>query len=164
MQRPNFFYWYYNQGIWELLEIWKNFLFFVWRYFSVFELFKTLLCPWHRDISVHNWRGLHPFRTFELILENTISSFIGAIIRLVVICIGIMFFLAVLIIGIIMNFLWISAPLVILFFFAYAIKGSSMPLVYGGFILIWIIFSVYCYFCDTEIAIVNMGLDEILNY
>ena len=97
MRKPNFFHWYYNQGIWELLEIWKNFLFFAWRHFSIFELFKTLLCPWHRDVSVQNWRGLHPFMTLELIIGNIVSRILGAVVRSVVLCAGIIFFLFVLI-------------------------------------------------------------------
>lgn len=164
MERPNFFHWYYNQGVWELLEIWKNFLLFALRYFSIFELLKTLIYPWHRDVAIQNWRGLHPFRTFELVLENIISRAIGAVVRLVMIFVGIIFFLLILMAGLIINFLWISAPLIVLFLLFYAAKGFINPLASGGFILCWVVFSIYCYFYDTENPIINMELEEFSNH
>lgn len=164
MKKPNFFYWYYSQGVWELLEIWKNFLFFVFRNFSIFRLLKTLVYPWHRDVSIQSWRGLHPFRTLEIIIENIISRFIGIIVRLVIICFGIALFIAVIFFGIVINFIWISAPLFFLFLFAFSIKGLINPFFSGGFVLGWIIFSIYCYLNDTKIVATEMGPDEFLKH
>lgn len=162
MKRPNFFHWYYNQGVWELLEIWKNFLLFVLRYFSIFELLKTLVYPWHRDVSVQNWRGLHPFRTFELVLENIISRAIGTVVRLITIFAGVLFLASVAITGLVINFLWISAPLIFLFLLIYATRGLANIFIAGIFILGWVLFSVYCYFHDNEVPAVKIGPDEFI--
>ena len=92
MKRPFFFAWYYNKGLQQVLEIWKNFLFFSWRYFSVAELLLTLFAPWHRDVEIRNWRGWNPLRSSEMLIENFFSRLIGLIVRLVVISIGLIFF------------------------------------------------------------------------
>jgi len=164
MKRPNFLSWYYNQGVHELLEIWKNFLFFAWRHFSITELLQTLLSPWRRDVSLQSWRGLHPLKTVELLFENLISRFIGAIVRSVVICVGIVVCLSVLAVGIVINFLWIGAPIIAVLIFVYVSKGMLNPIVAGTLFLIWIIFSIICYFNDTKTEMVRMEIDELLKH
>ena len=162
MKKPNFLFWYYNQGIHELLEIWKNFLFFVWRHFSIMELLRTLFSPWRRDVSVQSWRGLHPFKTIELFFENVISRLIGAVVRMAVICVGIGACLCILVVGIVINFIWISAPIVVVILFIYALRGIFNPLAFGMLFLIWTIFSIICYFSDTKTEMVHMEIDEFL--
>lgn len=164
MKQPNFLFWYYSQGIHELLEIWKNFLFFAWRHFSITELLRTLFSPWRRDVSLQSWRGLHPLKTAELLFENLISRFIGAIVRMVVICIGIVSFLGVLVVGIAISFLWISMPIAVVIIFVYVSKGIFNPIAAGALFFIWIISSVICYFNDTKTEMVCMEFDEFLKH
>jgi len=164
MKKPNFLFWYYSQGIQELLEIWKNFLFFAWRYFSITELLRTLFSPWRRDVSAQSWRGLHPIKTLELLLENLISRFIGAIVRIVIICLGTVICLCVLAAGIVINFLWISAPIAAVILFIYVSRGIFNPVAAGALFLIWIILSVICYFNDTKTEMVSMEIDELLKH
>lgn len=166
MRRPNFFYWYYNDGIHGLLEIWKNFLVFVWKYFSIVELFRTLFSPWRRDVTARNWRGFHPLKTLEILLENLISCLIGSIVRLGIILFGIGVFGMVLILGIIANFIWISGPflLAIIFVYAYMSKGAIGLLWAGGFSLLAIAASIFCYLEDTKIQLSEMSLEEIAKH
>lgn len=164
MRKPNFFSWYYNQGVHELLEIWKNFLFFVWRYFSISELLRTLFSPWHRDVTAQGWRGLHPLKTLEMLFMNLISRFIGAVVRMVVICLGFVFLVFILIIGIIINFIWISAPLVFAGLFFYAAKNVLNPFAIGSVFLLWVVFSIICYFNDTKTKMVRLEFDEFLKH
>lgn len=159
-KRPNILHWYYNQGIHELLEIWKNFLFFTWWYFSIAELSKTLFSPWRRDVSMSSWRGFHPLKTLELFFENIVSRLLGAVVRLAVICAGLVFLSFVFIAGLAINFLWISAPLAIAVFFAY----TQDSLQTGGLFLLWAVISGVCYYNDTEPVMARMEFDEFLEH
>lgn len=162
-KRPNFFYWYYNDGIHELLEIWKNHLFFVWRNYSILELFRTLFSPWRRDVTNKNWRGLHPLKTLEIIFDNLFSRLIGALVRILIILFGLIVFAVVLILGIVATFIWISAPLLVIVIFVYAfrIKGLAGLLFAGGLFLLWAVILISCYLKDTKRQVIDMGLDEI---
>lgn len=160
--RPNFAYWYYNESIHELFEIWKNFLFFFWRYFSILELIKTLLSPWRRDVSGQNWRGFHPIKTLELFLENIFSRLIGAMVRLVVIVFGLGISFIIFLGGIVVIFLWIGAPLVLLFIFAFSYKNPINLLYAAGLFFSWIAISANCYLRNTKKSLLGMELNELL--
>ena len=138
-KRPNFFYWYYNDGIRGLLEIWKNFLLFVWHGFSIFRLLRTLLSPWRRDVIRKNWRGFHPLLMLEIFTENLLSCLIGAIVRFFVICSGIFVFLATLVFGIVATFVWISAPLLLAAVLFFLSKNPLALLTAGGTFLFFLI-------------------------
>lgn len=163
-KRPNFLFWYYGQGIHELLEICKNFLFCAWRFFSIIELLITILSPWRRDVSPQTWRGFHPLKTAELIVGNLISRILGAIVRIVVICFGIVACLCILAGGIVISFFWIGPPIWAATL-VYVLKDVTLiPFVVVAVFLVWIIFSFICYLNDTKTELVHMEADELFKH
>jgi ATP-dependent Clp protease ATP-binding subunit ClpC len=163
MKRPNFIHWYYNDGIHELLEIGKNFLLFVWRYFSIFELSKTLLAPWKRDVQSADWVGIHPIKMLTLFFENIISCLLGAIVRTMVIAVGICFFVVVLVGVILMNIVWIALPSLWILIAYYAFKFGIEDTYY---ILVLIPLStiavIILYYRDTQTPMLHLGFEELL--
>ncbi len=163
-KKPHLLHWYYNQGMHELLEIWKNFLFFAWQYFSISELSGTLLSPWRRDVTNSNWVGIHPVKSLALFFENIISRILGAIVRSVVIAIGLCFFLVVFIFGIIIAALWIGAPV---FFGAVFLYSSRLGVnVYHivGILLAWLGSVGFFYYQDTKMPMHLVGFAQMLKH
>ncbi len=163
MKRPFFFAWYYNKGLQQVLEIWKNFLFFSWRYFSVAELLLTLFAPWHRDVEIRNWRGWNPLRSSEMLIENFFSRLIGLIVRLVVISIGLIFFVAVFAVGLGAVLLWICGPFLVIFLLSLILRGQ-LNLIAIVPLLAWIAFTLFCYEYDTATPLLEMIGAEFIKH
>lgn len=115
-----FWRWYYGQAIKDVLKGWKNFIIFSLEYFSIPLLLKTLFAPWKRDITKKP-RGLDFKKLFEYLTFNLISRGMGFFIRFFTICVGILFFLLVVILGFIFFIIWLFLPLIILGLFILAL-------------------------------------------
>ena len=115
MKRRNFFSWYVEQSLHDLLEIWENLLAFLWRFFSIAHLLGTLLSPWKKDISLRNWRGLHIIKSIQLFFDNIFSRIIGCIVRILVIVGGLVVIAILGILGPIFLIFWMGAPVLALF-------------------------------------------------
>ncbi len=71
-------------------ETWKNFIWFVWFYFNITDLFLSLFSPWRRDVVHRYWRGWHPEKSAQILIGNLFSRIMGAMVRIVVILIGLL--------------------------------------------------------------------------
>ncbi len=83
-----FFQWYVHDGVRALLGAWRVWAGFVWRVFHIAHHARTLLAPWHRDVSFRKRRGLHPILFLKRLANNLFARVIGAIVRTVVIATG----------------------------------------------------------------------------
>ena len=109
-----FIAWYYSEGIRNFLEIWKNFLEFFWNYFSVSELFVTLLSPWKRDVTRVGLRGFHPVLFFQNLLINMMTRILGAIVKSFVILFAILVEIFAIFIGLFLLLIWLLNLLIFL--------------------------------------------------
>lgn len=106
-----FWYWYLILVPKKILKIWRNFLFFGWRFFSIGLLMRTLFTPWKRDVMRRQkGAGLKVF--FESLIINIFTRCLGAVLRSVVIILGLIFELIILICGSLVFFGWLAWPLV----------------------------------------------------
>lgn len=158
-EKQNFFVWYYGQGVHELLEIWKNFLLFFWKFFSIWELTVTLLSPWRKDVTIRNWRGFHPQKSLQLLVENVFSRLIGMVVRTVVIVSGIFFFLLAAFVGLVAVFLWMGFPVIVIFLLVKTFSMAISPFVSGGIFLAWLAIVSFAYFLDRASFLFTLGLD-----
>jgi len=83
----------------KILVLWKNFTLFLIDHFSVEDLLKTLLSPWHRDVIAKSWRGLHPGKFLKVHAENILSRFLGGIVRVVALLVFAILFVATQVLG-----------------------------------------------------------------
>ncbi len=105
--------WYYFEMSNNLLEAWKNFLFFNLNYFSIPLLLKTFFSPWRR----YKWnysRGFDIKQYFETFISNLVSRILGAICRVVLILIGIVTEVFIFIFGSFVFLVWLILPALLL--------------------------------------------------
>ncbi|KPJ54843.1 hypothetical protein AMJ47_03290 [Parcubacteria bacterium DG_72] len=106
---PKFFAWYYIDTVSGLLKAWKNFLLFNMEYFSIPTLLKTFFSHWHRYYSPYG--NIFDFwKNFESLVFNLMSRIIGAMLRTILIVIGIVLEIFILIAGLAILFVWIVMP------------------------------------------------------
>ena len=114
MNKKVFFRWYIKDGLKEFLVIWKRLVIFIPKYFSILLLLRTLISPWHRDVSFKNWRGFNPIKSMEKIAWNFFARIIGAIVRFVVIIIGLI--------------VWVFVAVLVVLFYFYIAQFLSFGL------------------------------------
>jgi len=113
--------WYFFDVPKEILRGWKNFLLFNLNYFSFFLLLKTFFSHWRQ----YRWsygRGFDISRYLEAFFSNLISRILGAIMRTVLISIGIITEIFIILVGAIMFFGWIFIPVFIIFGLYFSFK------------------------------------------
>lgn len=87
----------------------RNFLKFGLNYFSIPLLLKTLFSHWRR----YRWlypKGLDLGKYFEALISNLISRFLGFIMRLVLIIVGILAEIFILFVGTVIFIGWLIIP------------------------------------------------------
>lgn len=115
---PYYLVWHYGRAYFDIKSLWKNFLIFVFHFFSIPVLLRTLFSPWQR---MHDGYGpQNPI--FETLIFNTIMRVVGAVIRLVFILIGSLCLLACFVIGFVFLILWFLFPFIMLSMFSWGIK------------------------------------------
>jgi len=110
---PQYFKWHYWDRVRIIAKAWKNYLVFNPKYFSMLSLVKGLFAYWKKYHYSYG-RGFDPQRFFEALSFNMISRVIGAIIRLLLLLIGIFSELMILVGGFLILMAWIFLPLLLL--------------------------------------------------
>lgn len=121
----NIFFQYTIWQFWEspknILLGWRNFLKFGLNYFSLPLLLKTLFSPWRR----YSWsygKGFDVKRYTEVFFSNLISRLLGAILRIFLIILGILFEVFIFLAGLIVLLVWLVLPLLLILGFYYGGK------------------------------------------
>jgi len=113
--------WYLYEMPQNILNIWKNFLLFNLNFFSIPLLLKTLFSHWKR----YSWpygRGFDLGRYMNVFFSNLISRFLGAIVRLILIIIGLIFEIFIALAGLVLFICWFILPLLLAAGFIIGIK------------------------------------------
>ncbi len=108
--KKGFVHWYYTDGLLAFLDHLKVIVLFIARFFSLSLLVRTLFSPWHRDISVKQWRGFRPLLSAHLLIGNVLSRMVGAVVRLVVIIFSLFVMVCVLLIGVALFIVYFGVP------------------------------------------------------
>jgi len=117
MQKENIFFLWLSWQFYEmpkfLLQAWNNYFMFATNFFSVPLLLKTFFAPWRR----YNWRYPKAFdltEFFNTFISNAFSRVLGALMRIVLIIIGILLQIFVDIAGLLIFVGWLLMPFVII--------------------------------------------------
>lgn len=115
---PLYISWHYSRALRDLVRVCKNFIVFIYNFFSIHLLLFSLFAPLQR--MTENYReGVHPEEFFNTLIVNTIMRFVGAVARLIVIVFGICA-LCMGIVGIILGcVLWLFLPFITFFLLAW---------------------------------------------
>lgn len=113
--------WHYSQAFYELLHLWKNFLWFIINFFSLPQLMKSWFSPWKRIVEERgNKWDLEDLAGY--IIVGIVSRIIGFILRTIVISLGLICLLITIIAGIVTYLFWLVAPLAIIVLLGLGIK------------------------------------------
>lgn len=105
--------WYFYEMPREIANGWKNFLFFGLNFFSIPLLLKTLFSHWKRYYWTRS-RGFDIGEYFSVLFSNLMSRFIGAMVRLVLILVGLIFEIFIFLFGSIIFLGWFILPVLLL--------------------------------------------------
>lgn len=116
--------WHYTTGFISLLGVFSNLFYFLFHFFSIPYLLRTLFSPWKRQVLGYETPGFNLRKIFETITFNLISRTIGAIIRLSTIFIWLLAtILAILSFGVVLI-IYVTIPLVSIPFYL-GLKGEE---------------------------------------
>lgn len=116
--------WHFTKGLFSLLVHIKHFLWFLYHFFSIKILLKTLFSPWKLEGEGYK-RGFSIENFFETFVVNTLMRIVGFCIRSVVIVCGCICMVGALVASIPLVVIYLGAPLLIPFVF---ISGLRMIL------------------------------------
>lgn len=109
----HYLWWHYGQAFGQIRHLTKNFLWFTVHFFSLPQLFRSLLSPWRRITTERGQRfNLEDIAGYLII--NIISRIIGAILRTIVILLGLLVLMTLLLGTITLYLAWILAPFLII--------------------------------------------------
>ena len=117
---PYYLRWHYGPALKNALAIISNIIWFLWHFFSIGILSKTLFAPWER-LQEKREKGLNIEGFLGTLLLNTVMRLVGAIVRLIFILIGLVSILATIIASAIFLCVWLVLPLAIIFSIAFGI-------------------------------------------
>ncbi|MDD5084099.1 MAG: AAA family ATPase [Candidatus Moranbacteria bacterium] len=156
-------HWYYANGLKGALTLASRFFVFFWRFFNIAHLLRTIISPWKRDVTIKNWRGFSFNRLFTRLVSNILSRFIGAIVRILTIALGLfciavysVFALAVLLLWLIFPFLLVLTPFTIL-----TPLPTAVLVALASIVTIFLIFVVYAYILSKKPVYSDMDLDHL---
>ncbi len=107
-----YLWWHYGQAFRQIRHLAKNFLWFTVHFFSLPQLTRSLIAPWRR-ITTERGRRFSLEDVAGYLIVNLISRLIGAMIRTIVITLGLLTLLTLTVGTIIVYAAWILAPLLI---------------------------------------------------
>ena len=115
--------WHYGKALYSLSNIWKNFLYFVFEFFSIRLLFKNFSDPWKRMADSYP-KSFDLKKYFYAFLANLIMRVFGMVMRLVLIMVGLFcYFIVILFYPLVLIF-WLLLPLIVL-----GLLGSGIILI-----------------------------------
>ena len=117
--------WHYTAGLLDCLRRLADFLWFIYHFFSVPVIARTLFTPWRR-LGESYRRGLDPGRTLETFIVNTLMRLFGFIVRI--------FFLLAALLGLLVTFLIGLFTIAVFFLAPFIILGSFVV----GFYLLFL--------------------------
>jgi len=107
---PDYFRWHYSQTLKKLGLAFTNLLIFIYHYFSISTLSKTLFAPWKRQLIGKSRPGFHFDDILGTISFNIISRILGSIIRTITIISGIIILVLTFVFGLLSIFIFIFTP------------------------------------------------------
>ena len=111
---PFYFAWHYTKALKNIVAITKNLAWFFWHFFSVGLLTMTLFSPWQRIQEERPKNSIAIGPILSTILINVLMRITGAVIRSVMIAVGLATIIVVITGGAVFFVLWLLFPVLII--------------------------------------------------
>ena len=105
--------WHYTTAVKQCMHIWRNFIWFLYHFFSIPTLVRTLFVPWHRLHEEYDG-GLHIQEWLTAKVVNGMMRLVGACMRTAVILFGLVVEVIVIVGGAAVFTIWLALPVVII--------------------------------------------------
>lgn len=106
--------WHYSRALIDIFVIWRNVTRFVFHFFSIPLLLRSLFQPWKKVAAKRESTGFDPQDWIETVMVNTVMRIVGAIMRLLLIVFGLLCVGAIVLIGLQFFVLWVVLPFTLL--------------------------------------------------
>lgn len=117
----SYFVWHYSQAFRDIYNLFKNFVWFVYHFFSIKILLKTLLSPW-RKLTEPYKGGWDLGALFETFVVNTIMRAVGVLVRISIILVGLISIVVVCLAGLLSIVVWMCMPFIIMLLFVSSLR------------------------------------------
>jgi ATP-dependent Clp protease ATP-binding subunit ClpA len=107
-----FLKWHYSEGINFYIKRWVFTLKFIIHYFSLPLLLETLFSPWKRLVSEDAGPGFNLSKYFENLTFDLVSRGIGAVVRIILFLVGLVFWLIIFVGGLLGIIIWLVLPFI----------------------------------------------------
>lgn len=103
--------WHYGSGIFDLLRVWGNLIWFIGHFFSTPLLLRTLFSPFMRLHEKYPEKGHFDMGYWAgTLLINMLMRIVGILVRLVFILISFLLMFVSIVLGVLFVAFWIIAP------------------------------------------------------
>ncbi len=107
----SYFKWHYSDSLKDAVRIWRDFLSFIYHFFSLKYLVLSFFKPWKRMGEVYGG-GLNISDLLETIIINTILRLVGMIIKITTFVLGLTAEILIFFGGLIFLVFWFFLPLI----------------------------------------------------
>lgn len=114
---PHYISWHYTKAISDLIVLFKNFIWFIWNFFSIHILLKTLFVPFQKLSVKASTKGFDIEGFFSALVTNLLMRFVGFLIRSFFIVLGIFSLVVFSVAYSIFFLIWMVMPLALLSIF-----------------------------------------------
>ena len=113
--------WHYGKSVYSLTRVWKNFLFFIYEFFSIRLLFKNFFDPWKRMTDAYP-KSFNLKKYFFAFIANIIVRIVGVIMRTFLLIVGLTCYILFTLIYPIAIIIWLILPLIIIIMFSISLS------------------------------------------
>lgn len=111
----NYLYWQFVESPKKLFRFIVQTHKYIYNWFSISYLLKTLFAPWRRDISYIANPSLSDY--FKMFVDNALSRFLGFLVRFSTIVSGLVIMLAMSVVSLFLFIVWFFMPVIIVYLF-----------------------------------------------
>lgn len=117
----SYLYFHYTRSLADFFGVARNLLWFVYHFFSIGVLTKTLFAPWERQGEAYKG-GFNIEALFETLIVNTIMRIVGFFIRGFVVMFGVLTLAALSVLLTIGFIFWVLLPPIIVILFVAGVR------------------------------------------
>ena len=117
--------WHYSQALGDLTRLTRNFAWFLYHFFSLPLLAKTLFAPWHR-LAERRTRAFDFADWGGTLIVNLLMRVVGCLLRLCLIITGVVSLIIFTLTSVVIFLLWLLLPFGLLLLFAVGLKTIAL--------------------------------------
>ena len=114
---PYYLVWHYGRAILDIKDNARNFIVFVYNFFSIGTLISTLFSPWMRIKDEYSVSNL-----FETLIFNGMMRIFGVFVRLVFIILGIVSISITVLLSALLFLVWFFLPALMIMLFVWSLN------------------------------------------